>query len=85
MSYLLRRFRYFWASVVTGYGEISLRTEGDSIIVSCKIRGRDVDVIREYGKVDGSISHCVTSLGIRDEWERVRTGNPDFGCVKVSQ
>jgi hypothetical protein len=80
MKRLLIRLRYIIAHMITGYGEIELRSQGDDLIVSVVIRGRKVDVIREYGKVDGSISHTVTSIGIRDEWERVRGGY----CDKVT-
>ena len=80
--WILLRLRYFIAHLITGYGEISLRTEGDSILVSVMIRGLEVVVIREYGKVDGSISHCVTSLGIRDEYDRARFNDPNLHTVK---
>jgi len=84
MSYWLRKWRYFWAGLVTGHNGIGLRTEGGWIIVSVEIRGREVDVIREFiGEIDGSIHHHVTSLGIRDEWDRVRTGNPNMHKVQV--
>ena len=61
----------FIARMITGYGEIHLRGEGEYVIVSVLIRGSEVDVIREWCcDFDNvrTISHWVTETGILREY-----------------
>ena len=72
----IRRFRYWMARKLTGYGEIHLRGEKGWAIVSVTIRGREVDVIHEYvgdREVIDTMSHWVTELGILECSRRQNT------------
>ena len=56
------------AALLTGYGPIWLRREGEHVIVEVSLKGEWVPVIKEH--IDGNFSHCVEPIGIDEEFQR---------------